>query len=227
MDIRRVVGVMCAQAGFRTDRLTAGWILGGAVSVVVFLLVRAFDDAFATVLYFAATSAFYYLGNAWYLASQSAGARGQAGVAAARAWNLYQHVVGLMFFNQVLGFSAVAGLSFAGSTVPVSPVLATVLGGLLFAAGIVAKTWATLVVGVDCFYYKDLFFRRRFWTLSTGGPYALFANPMYGVGNLHLYGLALLGRSLPGLAAAAFCHVAIYTFHHALERPFVRDLEST
>jgi hypothetical protein len=44
---------------------------------------------------------------------------------------------------------------------------------------------------------------------------------MYGIGQLHSYGLALMARSLSGLVAAALCHAALYGFHFLVERPFV------
>lgn len=219
---RRLFDALVSQCGFRPDRLTVGWILGGVASLAIFLIVSRQHDLLVGAVYFAATSACYYLGNAWYLSRCSVGARRLVGDDATRAWGVYQCVVGLMFFNQALGFSAIASASFDGGSLPLASSVCMVVGGLLVAVGLVTKTWATLVVGVDCFYYKDLFFRRRFWPFTSRGPYRLLSCPMYGVGNLHVYGFAILSRSLPGLVAAALCHAAIYAFHYGLERPFVR-----
>jgi hypothetical protein len=220
--MRTLVDVLVSQCGFRADRLTVGWALGGFASFELSRVVRGSHDVAWTVLYFAATSAFYYLGNAWWLSRWSAAARRLEGVPALRAWQLYQSVLGLMFFNQALGFAAIASLTFPGSALAAPVGLTALVGGALVLAGTITKTWATLVVGIDCYYYKDLFFRRRVWRFSREGPYALFSSPMYGVGNLHLYGLAIVARSIPGLVAAAICHVAIFSFYFALERPFVR-----
>ena len=209
----QLLDTLLAQCGFRRDRLTLAWLIGAGISLQLFLAVRQHHDLVITAVYFAATSAFYYLGNAACLAHR--GARDEQG------WNEYQCLLGLMFFNQTLGFTAVVALPI---TAPWPAAACFWIGGALAAAGVIIKTWATMVVGVDCYYYKDLFFRRRVWQLSRKGPYALLSSPMYGAGNLHLYGLALMARSLPGLCAAAFCHAAIYAFYHGLERPFVERI---
>jgi hypothetical protein len=211
-----LIDTLLAQAGFRRDQLTAVWILGAMVSLQIFLAVRRHADLLDTALYFAATSAFYYAGNAWVLVSRNR--------ATERDWKHYQCLLGLMFFNVTLGFSAVTLLSFRGSSLPGPAVLFRIAGACLAAAGLFIKTWATLVVGIDCYYYKDLFFRRRVWSFSRRGPYAFLKSPMYGAGNLHLYGLALFQRSLPGLAAAALCHAAIFAFYQGVERPFVQTM---
>ena len=53
------------------------------------------------------------------------------------------------------------------------------------------------------------------------GPYRYFRNPMYTVGNLQLWGLALGVASFPGLGAALFDHVAILVFNQVVEQPHV------
>jgi hypothetical protein len=47
---------------------------------------------------------------------------------------------------------------------------------------------------------------------------------MYGIGHLHVYGLALLYFSLPGLMAAAVYQLSIYLFYLFVERPAVHKL---
>lgn len=55
------------------------------------------------------------------------------------------------------------------------------------------------------------------------GPYRVLRNPMYGVGQLHAYGIAILmSRSWNGLMAAAVCHAPIYVFYFRAELPFIR-----
>jgi hypothetical protein len=68
-------------------------------------------------------------------------------------------------------------------------------------------------------YYWVNFFTADRAPLNTRGPYRFLKNPMYTVGYLPLYGLALFTMSLPGLLAAAFDHVAILAFHRWVEQP--------
>src|SRR6266576_522781 len=51
------------------------------------------------------------------------------------------------------------------------------------------------------------------------GPYRWLKNPMYTVGYLPVYGLALATASLVGLVAALFDQCAILTFYHLVEKP--------
>jgi protein-S-isoprenylcysteine O-methyltransferase Ste14 len=55
-----------------------------------------------------------------------------------------------------------------------------------------------------------------------GGPYRYLRSPMYTVGNLHLWGLALIAASLPAVVASAFDHLAILGFNRVVEQPHVR-----
>lgn len=59
-------------------------------------------------------------------------------------------------------------------------------------------------------------------TLAVHGPYRWLKNPMYGVGNLSAYGMALIERSWVGLVASAVAQICIYTFYFCHERQFVR-----
>src|SRR5205823_10694441 len=59
---------------------------------------------------------------------------------------------------------------------------------------------------------------------TIAGPYRWLRNPMYTVGYLQTYGLALLVASLPGLVAAVFSQGAIVAFYRLVERPHYQRL---
>jgi len=107
-------------------------------------------------------------------------------------------------------------------TVPAPLVLG--LGVALFVAGLWVKLWATLTVGVDVYYFRDMFMGRSLTPASDRGPYRFLRNPMYSVGQLQGYGYALLYGSLPGVVAAGAGHLLIYAFYLFAERPFVRRI---
>ena len=56
------------------------------------------------------------------------------------------------------------------------------------------------------------------------GPYRFISSPMYTIGYLQTYGLALILRSLPGLIAAGFLQATILTFHVLIEKPHFQRL---
>jgi len=106
--------------------------------------------------------------------------------------------------------------------------LIVTVGILAVVVSLVVKIWSTYLVGLDTYYYVDMFLQRGGVRRQTGqtlvvhGPYRWLKNPMYGVGNLCAYGMALMKHSWPGLVAAAAAQVCIYTFYFRHELPFVR-----
>jgi len=102
--------------------------------------------------------------------------------------------------------------------------LAIGLGVILFAFGVTVKVWATRIVSLDTYYYRDMFLGRPVGGFKAAGPYRVFQNPMYGVGHLHAYGLALVAGSLPGLIAVAFNQACIWAFYFLVEAPHVYEI---
>ena len=96
-----------------------------------------------------------------------------------------------------------------------------VIGVFLIGIGLGVKLWARAAVGSANYYWRD-FFGQPPPPRELGGPYRFLNSPMYTVGNLHLWGIALAAASLPGLIAAAFAHAAILVFNHVVEQPQVR-----
>src|SRR6266566_3635463 len=92
-------------------------------------------------------------------------------------------------------------------------------GAVLVLVGVLTKAWAAATLGGRAYYWSNFFGPANRTTPSIAGPYRFFKNPMYTVGYLQVYGLALLAGSLPGLAAALFDQAAILTFYRAVEKP--------
>jgi hypothetical protein len=82
--------------------------------------------------------------------------------------------------------------------------------------------WATKIVGLDTYHYRDLFMGPRYMSVELRGPYAFLGNPMYGLGQLAAYGAALLALSPIGLVAAALNQVTLYLFNDTVEQPQLR-----
>jgi len=141
------------------------------------------------------------------------------------ATKLYDMICGLMFFNIGLGVATAA--LHAVETIPLSLPLRWGLFVLLTVVGLGIKFWATWIVGINTYYFRDLFFEKSHGEYTARGPYRQLANPMYGAGNLHAYGPALITGSLLGLSFALACHIGIYAFYFIVEKPFIRRMYQT
>ena len=218
---RRLVLTLFAMMGWRIEHLNVAWLAGGLASVALAHTLIARADERLIVPYFLFTLVFYFGGNLLLLSS-GIPARAIARFGEERAFRTYETLLGLMFLNQGLGVGCMSTLhaSRYEQVIPAALVLAA--GMALFAAGLAVKLWATVTVGVDIYYFRDMFLGRPLAPESIGGPYRFMRNPMYSVGQMQGYGYALLYGSLPGLLAAAVGQLLIYAFYVVAERPFVK-----
>lgn len=110
-------------------------------------------------------------------------------------------------------------------TVPVGPRPGVLLGtgALLFVVGVGTKWWAASRLAPGAYYWRNFFDDAPQAPLPRPGPYRFFRNPMYTLGNLHLYGLALILASAPALILSAFDQAALMVFNVVVEKPhFIR-----
>jgi hypothetical protein len=138
-----------------------------------------------------------------------------------RAFALHESLLTALVFAQRLSF---VGLLYATARTPSGPLglMLVSLGALLLLVGIGVSIWATKVVGLDTYSYRDLFMGPRYMSVELTGPYAFLGNPIYGVGQLAAYGAALVALSPIGLVAAALHQVTLYIFNDAIEQPRLR-----
>jgi protein-S-isoprenylcysteine O-methyltransferase Ste14 len=104
-------------------------------------------------------------------------------------------------------------------TIHLAPAVLLTGGGALILLGVSTKLWAAARLGSAAYYWHNFFAPGELVAPDPPGPYRYFKNPMYTVGNLHMYGAALVLGSLPGLVAAAFDQAAIMTFYRLVEKP--------
>lgn len=98
-------------------------------------------------------------------------------------------------------------------------------GLLCVAAGGWVKIWARETLGADAYYWYNFFDPAPMKLLERPGPYRYLDNPMYTIGYLPAYGLALIFASWPGLVAAGFAQAAIGVFHVVVEKPHFERLK--
>ncbi len=134
------------------------------------------------------------------------------------AFFLHETATAALLLAQRVSFLAVLGTT----ALELQGTLATsisALGALLLPIGVGVSLWATRVVGLDTYYYRDLFMGPQHTSVELRGPYALWPNPMYGVGQLAAYGAALLMLSPIGFVAAALNQVVLFLFNELVEQP--------
>ena len=98
------------------------------------------------------------------------------------------------------------------------------VGAVLVVIGLGTKLWAARTLGSNAYYWHNFFDPDGAIGPVATGPYRFISSPMYTVGYLPTYGLALLFRSFPGLIAAVFSQAAILTFNFLVEKPHFQRL---
>jgi len=105
------------------------------------------------------------------------------------------------------------------------PTVATVVAGAILAIiGLGTKFWAARTLGGNAYYWHNFFDPDAAIGPVSTGPYRFISSPMYTIGYLPTYGLALMLRSLPGLVAAVFAQATILAFHYLVEKPHFQRL---
>ena len=102
---------------------------------------------------------------------------------------------------------------------PLPPNVTLAVGVLLVLLGISIKVWAAMRLGPGAYYWRNFFAPGGRVAPDPPGPYRFLKNPMYTLGYLQTYGLALAFGSLLGLIAAAFAQSAILAFYYWVEKP--------
>jgi protein-S-isoprenylcysteine O-methyltransferase Ste14 len=126
--------------------------------------------------------------------------------------------------NDGVAFILLCVLTRNTLTLPVSFTVSAIAGAALAVVGVGTKLWAARTLGSDAYYWHNFFDPESARGPVSSGPYRFVSNPMYTIGYLHTYGLALMLRSFPGLIASAFAQLAILTFYRIVEKPHFERL---
>lgn len=135
-----------------------------------------------------------------------------------RGFRRFRRIAALVMNNDGVSFAIVCIVSWDTLSLPLLRSVLIAAGAFFMVLGGLTKLWAAATLGDRAYYWHNFFTTER-PPLNTRGPYRFLKNPMYTVGYLPLYGLALFTMSLPGLLAAAFDHAAILAFHRWVEKP--------
>lgn len=150
-------------------------------------------------------------------------------------WHIHAMLLGVIFAIQSVAFQCACNLHVwpiiehpfsLFSPEPAftkSAVVLYVAGLALAVIGFGGKFAATWSGGLEMYYCKDMFYGRDIGTgFVASGIFSLIHSPMYGVGNVQLYGLGLMANDWLAVLLGLVFHISINVFDRCVEQPFVR-----
>ena len=136
----------------------------------------------------------------------------------------FRRVAALIMNHDAVAFILLCVVTRDTLTLPVPRLVAVAVGTLLAIVGVGIKVWAARTLGSNAYYWHNFFAPNDAQGPVSTGPYRFASNPMYTIGYLQTYGLALILGSLPGLLAATFAQTAILVMYFVVEKPHFERL---
>ena len=130
----------------------------------------------------------------------------------------------LVMYNDALAFIVLCLVTRDTWAVPFSHAVSIAAGAALVIVGLGTKLWAARTLGSEAYYWHNFFDPDEAVGPVSSGPYRFLSSPMYTIGYLHTYGLALMLRSMPGLIMSVISHAAILVFYLVVEKPHFQRL---
>lgn len=219
---KKLILTVLSISGFVLEHMTVvrAIFMVGSVLITILLLPNYLHVQYA-IAYFAC-STFVYIGFI-FLVLPKRGLRltlikrfGEE-----RAYLIYEGFLAFAFFHNGASLSFISQSS-VGSGLNNPPVLLmTVLAAILFLSGMTIKIWSAYVVGIPIYYWKDMFLGRKVSDFVVTGPYKYLNNPMYGIGQVQVYAIAIYYNSIYGLIFGAINQILVFLFYFITEKPFI------
>lgn len=224
--IKKIVHVLFAMSGILIDKLNYVRLLQFAVIVVSFLFYRIVlnnTDFRIAVAYFLLVWLTRYVFLFTSFIKGGIAERLKSRFGEEKGFEVYQFFTAIMFFQGTLSFSLLVNKSSLFDFWPFRSYqdILVAAGMLVSATGMLVNVWSALIIGIDVYYYKDLFVGRPVTEFKKEGPYKFISNPMYAIGQAGGYGTALMFGSFAGLAGILLNQVLMYIFYYTVEKPHV------
>jgi protein-S-isoprenylcysteine O-methyltransferase Ste14 len=221
--IKRLIHTVLSISGFVPEHMTIlrSFFMVGSVLLTIFVLPQFMHINYA-MGYFVCSS-IVYLGFIFLVLPQN-GLRLSMieKLGEEKAYLYYEGFLAFAFFHNGASLTFISQSSIGTGffeTIPHALVMAIVV--FLFVVGLVVKIWSAYVVGIPIYYWKDMFLGRKVSDFVVTGPYKYFSNPMYGIGQLQVYAIAIYYNSIYGLVFGAINQALVFLFYFAAERPFI------
>jgi len=136
----------------------------------------------------------------------------------------FRRVASIIMNNDAVAFILLCLVMRDTLILAVPRAIVIAVGAVLAIVGVGIKLWAARTLDSNAYYWHNFFAPAAAPGPVSTGPYRFASNPMYTIGYLQTYGLALIVGSLPGLMAAVFAQVAILAFYYIVEKPHFERL---
>lgn len=139
----------------------------------------------------------------------------------AKGFLVYEAILGFTFINNAISIGYMASATSGNLFDFVPSILLFVIVAILFIGGFIIKIMAAKATSIEIYYWKDMFLGRKICKFVVTGPYKYFNNPMYGVGQLQAYAMAVWYGSIYGLFAALINQCLVFSFYYTQEKKFI------
>lgn len=139
-----------------------------------------------------------------------------------KAYLYYEGFLAFAFLHNGFGLSFISQSSKGSvmfESIPTAIIIITAV--VLVCVGLGVKIWSAYVVGIPIYYWKDMFLGRKVSDFVITGPYKYFSNPMYGIGQVQVYAIAIYYNSVYGLIFGAINQLLVFLFYFIVEKPFI------
>jgi len=136
----------------------------------------------------------------------------------------FEAILGFLFFHNGLSIGYIASATPDSLFDFMNKDLLLIIVTILFISGFTIKILAAKAVTIEIYYWKDMFLGRKISDFVISGPYKYINNPMYGVGQLQAYAIAIWYGSKYGLMAALLNQLLIFSFYFLVEKKFIKRI---
>lgn len=152
-----------------------------------------------------------------------------------KAFLIHQLFLSLLFANLALSITSLSIIEKTGNNAPyflpnllewetIIIKLQIAVAYVIIIIGKGIKVAAAFQLGSDGYYWKDLFLRKRTIKFQRTGIYKYFNHPMYGIGNISIYGISLLYGSLFIFTMGVIYQLILFAFLHFIEKPHMKEI---
>ena len=134
----------------------------------------------------------------------------------------FEATLGFLFFHNLVSIGYIASSSPGSLFNNIPGELLIIIVSILFVSGFTVKILAAKALSIEIYYWKDMFLGRKISDFVGSGPYKYLNNPMYGIGQLPAYAVAIWYGSVYGLMAAVLNQLLIFLFYYFIERRFIK-----